>query len=46
LLERFFHLWGGPLKTIVRCAVNCAKTAEPIEMPFAMWTQLAQETMH
>jgi len=26
-------------------AVSCAKTAEPIEMPFGVWIQLAQGAM-
>jgi len=32
----------GPCKVQGRSAVSCAKTAEPIEMPFGLW---AQETI-
>jgi len=35
--------WGGNGRTIVKyrdTAVNCAKAAEPIDMPFGFWTRM------
>ena len=37
---------GGPLKSIRTLAMSCAKTAEPIEMTFGMWTWVGQGTMY
>ena len=43
------QFWGG--KGAARCkvygpsAVSCTKTAEPIDMPFGVWTRLAQGSM-
>jgi len=31
---------GRPIVKYRLSAISCAKTAEPIEMPFGMWTQV------
>jgi len=36
----FYRRRGDHCKVKGRSAVSCAKTAEPIEMPFGLWTRV------
>ena len=33
---------AGPVPSRRHCAVSCAKTVEPIELPFGLWTRVGQ----